>query len=320
MFESLTFTPISQSIVKTLLYYDIFNYPLKSSEIFRFLGAKKVDEATVNEELNLLCNKGLVFRFDNFFSLQNNEHNIIRRINGNIEAKRYCEIAKKQAKLIMRFPFVKAVMASGSLSKEFMDENSDIDFFILTKPGRLWIARTLLVTYKRIFLFNSHKYFCVNYFIDTDHLHMEDQNLFTATELATLLPLCGAEYYQKLHDSNTWIREIFPNYRPRSTDGLPSSKASGTKRALEFFLNLLFGNQINRLLMLLTFRRWKRRYQNQYADADFKLAFKTKEYVSKNHPKHYQSKVIEQHEYKWKEFLTRLPSGYHVVATSHIKI
>ena len=97
-----------------------------------------------------------------------------------------------------------------------MDEKSDLDFFIITAPKRLWIARTLLVMYKRFFLFNSHKYFCVNYFVDEDHLEIEEKNLFTATELATVIPLYGQVHYTNLLKANPWLKRFFPNYTPRS--------------------------------------------------------------------------------------------------------
>ena len=99
--------------------------------------------------------------------------------------------ALRNARLIFHFPFTRAIMISGSLSKNYADEASDVDYFIIVKPGRLWIARTLLIIYKRIFLMNSKKYFCVNYFIDEDHLEIEEKNLFTAVELTTLIPIHG---------------------------------------------------------------------------------------------------------------------------------
>ncbi len=133
-----------------------------------------------------------------------------------------CLSRKSRPKLISRFPFVRAVLASGSLSKGYMDEKSDIDFFIITAPHRLWIARTLLVLYKRLFLGGSHKHFCVNYFVDEDHLEIEEKNLFTATELATVLPLYGAEQYKSLIKTNGWVRDFFPNYIARSTENVSS--------------------------------------------------------------------------------------------------
>ena len=51
--------------------------------------------------------------------------------------------AKWGASIIAAFPFVRAVGISGSLSKQYADENSDIDYFIITAANRLWIAKNL---------------------------------------------------------------------------------------------------------------------------------------------------------------------------------
>jgi hypothetical protein len=294
-------TDLKYHVLNTLVYYDIFNYPLKAKEIVRFLQADYDSETLVQKELDSLCQEKIIFRFDELFSLQNNEALALRRRKGNIEAKRYLQLAKRKAKLIASFPFVRAVMASGSLSKGFMDENSDLDFFIVTEPGRLWIARILLVMYKRIFLFNSHKYFCVNYFIDSEHLEIEEKNLFTATELATVIPLYGSEHYQKLFESNGWIKNIFPNHRPRKIENVPRSNSGVVKKLLENIINLTFPKQLNRFFMTITLRRWQKLYQRDYPNADFQVAFKSKDYASKTHPKNYQRKVMELFEEKLKE-------------------
>ncbi len=105
-----------------------------------------------------------------------------------------------------------------------MDERSDLDFFIITAPNRLWIARTLLVLYKRVFLANSHKHFCVNYFIDEKHLEIEEKNLFTATELATVIPLYGSKQYENLQGVNSWLARILPQLYTTKHFGCPSFK------------------------------------------------------------------------------------------------
>src|SRR5688572_20817381 len=212
---------VDEQIIRTLLYYDIFNYPLTSKEIFQFLGTKHQDESSLKTSLQGLCERQIIYRFQNLYGLKNSSSLAERRLKGNNEAEKYLQLAKKKGNFISKFPFVRAVLASGSLSKGYMDENSDLDFFIITEPNRLWIARTLLVMYKRIFLFNSHKYFCVNYFVDEKHLEIEEKNLFTATELATVIPLYGSKQYESLQQENVWLKIFFPNYSQRSTDYVP---------------------------------------------------------------------------------------------------
>jgi hypothetical protein len=302
MHDQFNDTALEPHVLKTLLYFDIFNYPLKSEEVFRFLPVNSVTEKDVVASLNALVGKKIIFNTEDLYSIQNNAALIPRRRNGNVKAEAFVPVAKQQAVLIGSFPFVRAVMASGSLSKNYMDENSDLDFFIVTAPGRLWIARTLLVIYKRLFLFNSHKHFCVNYFIDATHLEIEEKNQFTATELATVIPLYNAELYNQLIKANGWIKKFFPNMKIRETDCLHPLKTSALKRISERLLNISF---LENLCQQLTFKRWKRIYQKNYSSSDFRIAFKTTKHVSKNHPNQYQRKVIDLYDQRLSEFSSK---------------
>jgi hypothetical protein len=291
------FTPLQEAILRTLLYFDIFRYPLDADEIHLYLDVKIADRANVDAALLSLKDSGAIFQFENFFSVNPENELFERRKKGNAFAKKLVNLAGKKARLISRFPFVRGVMASGSLSKGYMDEKSDIDFFIVTVPGRLWIARTLLVLYKRIFLFNSHKYFCVNYFVDETHLGIEEQNLFTATELATVLPLYGSKQYHDLHGCNLWLKNFFPNFTLRKADHVPVSSISWQKRWLETSINL-FGDPFERFCHKITLARWKKHYEKIYSAADFDIAFKSRPHASKNHPSNFQRVIMEAYEQK----------------------
>jgi hypothetical protein len=298
MQETKLHTIVDHYVLKTLLYFDIFQYPLKSEEVYRFLGTNNVSQNDVMNSLNALSEQNFLFQFGEFYSIQNNEILLQRRLKGNEEAKKYLPLAKKIAGLIARFPFVRGVLASGSLSKNYMDEHSDLDFFIVTSTGRLWIARTLLVMYKRLFLFNSHKYFCVNYFVDESHLEIEEKNQFTATELATLIPLYNGHLYRQLIAANGWVKKFFPNMEMRTTDAA-NEKVSPFKKNLERFIGITW---IENFFMAVTLKRWKSIYQKKYQEADFRIAFKTGKHVSKNHPNHYQRKVMLLFQQKLNEF------------------
>ena len=68
-------------------------------------------------------------------------------------AKEIMPKALKTSNFIAKFPYIECVSLSGALSKGYYDDDDgDFDFFIITKPNRLWIARTLLILYKKIFL------------------------------------------------------------------------------------------------------------------------------------------------------------------------
>jgi hypothetical protein len=242
-----------------------------------------------------MCTEGIVYSSGNFFSVQNNPALTERRIKGNQKAEVYKEIALRRGNLIFQFPFVRGVMMSGSLSKNYADDQTDIDFFIVTKPNRLWIARTLLVLFKRIFLLNSHKFFCVNYFVDEEHLEIEEKNLFTATELSTLVPLAGLSSYQRLMDTNKWVNQMLPHATPRNPLSAGSERASWFKTFIEITLSAFPLNALEKKCRRTTHQRWKRLYAHDFSTDDFDIAFKSKGYVSKNHPENFQQRVREKY-------------------------
>ena len=299
-------SPIGSSTLRTLLYFDIFSYPLTISEIGTFSGIDIRSSDLLEHELATLVKAGLIFRFDDFYSMKNDEGTISRRLRGNREAEKYIPMARERAELISRFPFVRAVMASGSLSKGYMDEKSDLDFFVITAPNRLWIARTLFVFYRKIFVPRErHKEFCTNYFLAADQLEIEEKNIFTAIELATLIPLCNLDLYFSLMTNNQWVSAYLPNFKVREDWNLNSVVTPGFKCFGEKIISILFGKQLNHFLMNVTRRRLEQKHGKKFAAADFSLALKTKPHVSKVHLGNNQSRVLSLLQEKIKDFEAR---------------
>ena len=107
---------VSEAIVRTLLYFDIFNYPLKKEEIFQFLGANSSAEE-IQTTLDQLVLHNYVYKLGEFFSVQSKLELADRRVRGNAMAKDLLALATKKAAFIGKFTFVRSVMARGSLSQ-----------------------------------------------------------------------------------------------------------------------------------------------------------------------------------------------------------
>jgi len=307
-------SPLGFSTLRTLLYFDIFSYPLTLPEIRTFSGIDIGSYELLEEEVTIMIKVGLIFRFGNFYSIKNDETAISRRVKGNKEAEKYIPMAQRRAEFISQFPFVQAVMASGSLSKGYMDEKSDLDFFVVTAPNRLWIARTAFVLYRKMFVpFSRHKEFCTNYFLASDKLEIEEKNIFTATELATLIPLCNPDLYFKLMSANTWMNNYLPNFRVKEDWNLNSAGENGFKKLAEKIVDIFFGGQLNQFLMNVTLRRLKRKHSHRFSTSDFSLALKTKPHVSKGHLGNNQTRVLSLLQEKIKAFEARTSLAFNHV-------
>ncbi|PXY38901.1 nucleotidyltransferase [Flavobacterium cheongpyeongense] len=286
------------NVLKTILYFSIFRYPLKLEEIHDYTNHD--NKANTAEELDLLIQKGILFMVDEFYVYGNDLDSVTKRLKGNLYASNIMTKAYKRAKFISKFPYVEAVGISGSLSKGYHDENSDIDFFVITKPDRLWMCRTLLILFKKIFLLNSRKYFCVNYFISTSSLEIEEKNRFTATELKTLIPITGKEVFEIFYTKNLWVNDYFPKFKPDLSPIGNQNKPFFTK-TLEFGLNNTLGEFVDSGFKKITIAKWKSKFKN-IATEDFKIALKSTQDISKHHPSNFQQRVILALNEKYREF------------------
>ena len=275
--------------LKVIIYFSIFKYPLKKEEIFSFSSAKIIQNT--ENELNDLVSKNIIFKHGDYYSDINDKSLVERRLKGNKMAKNIMPKALKRAKLIMSFPFIESVSISGALSKNYYDDDGDIDFFIITKSKHLWMARTLLILYKKIFLLNSRKYFCVNYFISSDRLKIAEQNMFTATELMTLIPVYGKSVFIKFLENNRWAEEVYPNKEVNKSYLSKTPQKPLWSKTIELLFSNTLGRKIDLSFKKMTLKKWKSKFKHLKKN-DFEIALKSTNDVSKHHPQDFQSKVI----------------------------
>ncbi len=270
------------------MYFSIFKYPLKIEEIHSYTNNEDLVQ-TANELEQLIAGKILI-KVDDFYVYGSDLHSVTRRLKGNVLANKALKKAEEKAKLISKFPFVTAVGVSGSLSKGYYDTDSDIDFFVITQHNKLWICRTLLILYKKIFLLNSRKYFCVNYFISSEQLEIVEQNRFTATELKTLIPMQGKTHFEKFYSNNTWVKNYFTKFNT-DLNQIPNIKKPLLVKGIEFALDNLLGNAVDYVLKSVTLFKWKAKF-DYLTEEDFSVALKSTKNISKHHPSNFQKKVI----------------------------
>ncbi|WP_027419840.1 hypothetical protein [Crocinitomix catalasitica] len=281
---------MQDQIYAHLAYFDIFNHPLKKDELKNY-NLSKADE--FENALAFLLENKLCFKQAEYFSIQENISPIIaQRIAKEKEAKHYFDKLPFYAKLIQSFPFVSAFGISGSLSKNVMHENGDIDYFIITKPGRLWICRTMLVVFKKIFLLNSKKYFCVNYFVDEKNLKILDENIFTAIEITHLLPVYNPELIQQFKQENYWTKTYIANFRhPVKVKELQYKRK--LSHIFEWLLKGKTGDKLDLYLMRFTYKKWTKKFKH-FDAKKFELTMRTNRGISKHHPRDFQQSVLKE--------------------------
>jgi len=289
---------IKQNILETLAYFDLFDYPLCKGEIYLFLKSKHDYEA-FDESLNCLLQSGIVHQFDKFYTLKNDQYLVVRRNEGNKKAAELIKIAEKVGSLLIRFPYVRGIAISGSLSKNFADENSDVDLFIITAKNKLWIARTIMHCFKKLtFLVNKEHLFCMNYYIDEQQLEIAEKNLYTAIEIGTLIPLQGDTVFEQFYIANAWTREYLPNKNMRIASAKPV-KGGFFKTFIELLFNNSAGNKIDNVLMKITGGRWQKKTQQKKLNSHgIVMGMDTGKHFAKPDPKNFQNKLLARYQYR----------------------
>lgn len=290
-------------ILKTIAYFDVFNYPLTSEQIYKFLPRNSAAPKDIKNLLEEMVQLKLLARQRDFFCLPTSEKNIVEERSQNEKrAVSMAVYARLATRLLKLFPFVRAVFITGSLSKNVAAKGSDIDFMIVTLPHRLWICKTLISTFRKIFLLGSHKYFCTNYYVTEKNFLHPDRNMFSAIELATTKAAWNTRAFQQYLNVNSWIKNFLPNYITDSIEKTFVVKESRSffQRIFEVMLSIFPLKRIDNTLMNYYRRYWNKRYRNLSAEKRASL-FRTTPDVSTVWKNDYQESVLSRYHKKMYE-------------------
>ena len=291
--NAVVLSSIEKSVVRSLLYFEIFNHPLRVDEIIQCLDIPVSEPECVKIQIEQMVENGYIRQQEGYYFINCKPDVIKRRIHGEELAIESLKKAKLFSSIIARFPFVRAVSLSGSISKYYMDKNSDIDYFIITRPGRMWVARTFLVLFKKLVLLNSKKYFCVNYFITEESLELKSRNVYSATELTSIIPTYNYGLYRFLMTRNSWVNEYYPNFPVRCEKWLIKDRKYFLKKTFEKLLSGKLGEQLDIQFYRMTLRHWKKKFSH-FDESTFDHRLRNGRNESKHHPLGYQQRVLQQ--------------------------
>jgi len=241
---------LSQNILATIAYYDVLDYPLTVFELGKYLisnpayaqapayvetsaGEPAGRQQTVNSEqekskvaivdiINELEKEELKKKLETFrgyYFLPGRKDLVAQRIERNKISEEKFKIIRRVAKLLRFVPYVRMILVTGRVAMKNADKKSDLDLLISLEKGRIFTGRTLVTLV--VHLLGKRRYgkkitnrICLNYFITTNSLEIEMQDLFASSEYFFAVPLFGFDYFQKFQEANSWIGKYHENYLP----------------------------------------------------------------------------------------------------------
>ena len=280
-----------QAILKTLLYSDIFDFPLTRDELWRFLiSNKKITKEAFTTALQTLSHT-IVLK-NGLYCLRGREQTILTRKKNSKEVHKKMQIARKAAFYLAFIPTIRFIGISGGLALENVEKGDDIDFFIITKKGTLFMTRFwILLTLEWLNLRRKRNEseavdkVCVNLLVDETRLAwpMGKRDLYVAHEISQMKPLFerGTTYEQFLM-SNKWVEKFLPN-TPLITPVLPGRRWKTTYYSLQLLSVLISGLRFESLVKKMQ-KHYMKKHQTSEVVTNTVLAF---------HPFDYRTKTME---------------------------
>ncbi|PIR41725.1 MAG: hypothetical protein COV30_02245 [Candidatus Yanofskybacteria bacterium CG10_big_fil_rev_8_21_14_0_10_37_15] len=270
---------LSNPILATLIYYDIFNFPLTMLEVHKYLinparlsknaVVKTISLNQVLENLENLIQSRLIGSKNGFYFLSGRDFLCEIRIEREKKAAQKWKKFLKIGKWFQAVPYLRAILASGSLALNNTEEESDFDVLSVAKSGRLYTCRIFLSFVASLFKARRTRYqisapdkFCFNHYIVDGNLNIKHESLFNAQTYVNLKPVfIEDELFENFYASNLWLNKYVYNFRPEKMFVRRSVRPSLVLRLVaafgEFVLNNKFGDFLEKILKKYQHRRIK---------------------------------------------------------------
>ena len=230
--------PLKESILGTLAYYDVLEYPLSLLEIHRYLVnpqriysiSEPVGDISISSVLSLLdqlVKEGNISEKYGLYFLPGRDFVVQRIEREKISAQKWKRLLKI-GYWFQAVPYLRGMFVSGSMAIDNANEKSDLDILVITEPKRMYTSRMLLSFLASILRARRKRYdteasnkFCFNHYITSDSLRISHESIYNGETYATLKMIFGSEsLYQDFYRANVWINKYVYHFRPDEYDTL----------------------------------------------------------------------------------------------------
>jgi len=217
-----------EAILKTIACYEALGqYPLTAIEIYCYLQKENLSQPLPKllEIMNLLAKSLLLKKYlgsqNGFFFFKENSDFYQKRIYRNkISISKWRKV-KRISVFLGLVPFLRGAAINGSLAINNTKPESDIDFLVFAKKGRIWTCRALLSFFLEIIGQRRHGIviadkICLNHYIAEGSFLVTIQNTPNAQLYSRLIPLINYTDYQSFQEKNIpWLKDfiVSPFYK-----------------------------------------------------------------------------------------------------------
>ncbi len=252
--------PLEAAILRTVLYADVFDFPMKPEEIHHFLiNDEPISLAEITKSLDQSrWLKQKLQLVDEYIIYEGRDEIVRVRQKREAASQDLWPQALYWGRWLAALPFVRMVALTGALAvRNAADGDDDLDYMLITSPHRVWLARAFAIAVVRIGHLRGVK-ICPNYVLAETSLIQTRQDVFLAHEVAQMIPLYGNDYYRRFREANDWVYQQLPNALDPFFD--VEQTASRTAKTIKKILEVVCGGALGNWLEQWEYRRKLRRF------------------------------------------------------------
>lgn len=217
---------LSIAILRTVVYFDIFDYPLTVEEVYRWLSASSSapDDGQAADDtraaIETLVTTGKLERRGAYYYLPGRESVVETRTERMARSLRLWRRAASTARFLELVPFVKMVAVVNTLAIDNVRPESDIDLLIITAPRHIWIARMIVSGIVSLLGYRRHGKkiagrICLSFYATTEGMNFESlqsekPDIHLAYWTAQAVPLLDDGTYEAYQRANAWVTRLLP--------------------------------------------------------------------------------------------------------------
>jgi hypothetical protein len=214
---------IEKGIIKTLCWFDCFDYPLTAEELWRYgLFSVPCSLDSVKEALDGLSIGNKCQLTEIFYHLPTRQKIVVERKRRYNHADQKFKKALFFVRLFSYLPSVEFVAMANLIGSHNLRAGGDIDLFMIVRPGRLWTVRFLTAALAKLLgvrptAENSQDTICLSFYATSDNLALEPvaelSQFYFYYWLAFLTPLYDrGGIHERLLAANPWLFGRLPNF------------------------------------------------------------------------------------------------------------
>ncbi len=300
---------LQKSILQTIAFFDIFNFPLTAEEIQENLYHynKPVHIKEIKGTLGEMEEEEKIEKLHDYYILKERGKLVDVRKSRRFLAEKLWNRTRQYCQYIVHVPFVKMIAVCNNLAYDNPSEVSDIDLFIVIEKGRMWTARLIVSLILQFYGVRRHGNkiigrFCLSFFatpevMDMEKLEQKPSDPYLAYWTKLLMPIYGKKTYTQFMEMNEgWLKKKYGlSFEDIKEKKLSFRGKSWIKKFWEWLFKGKRGDLIEKIIKNILEKRSQRKAKELGPEANI--------VISDNMLKFHNNDRRKEYLEKWKEKL-----------------